>query len=75
MKDNLAKYGEINRYIKNNNEDLKQELSEHYISCEYKNKLVRLNVAHYKTKYCDESSYAESSAREQSLLNFVLEKQ
>lgn len=38
----------------------------------YNNQTFRLNVAYYKRKYCDD---AESSAREQSPLNFVLEKQ
>lgn len=73
--DNLVKKREVEKYIESKNEDLKQELAYHYKCCEEENERVKLNALHYKREHCDQSSYAESSARKLSPLDFVLEKQ
>jgi len=74
-KASLLKDSQIDRYIRHKNEDLKKELSEHYRCCEEENKLVKLSAAHYKKDYCDPSEDAEGSAKGQSPLDYVLEKQ
>lgn len=61
--------------MRNTDREYRALAKEHNENCEKENTLIKLQAVHYKTLHCVETPKAESSPKEQSAIDFVLEKQ
>lgn len=66
---------ELFRYIRKANQQLTEERRQHSQACEKENQEVKMQISHYIAQHCVKTPETESPPKEQSTIDYVLEKQ